>query len=347
MEIATTPSQLTKKYLEEILSSEGFLGAHEKVTQIKVSGESSLGIGISHHLRIEFSSGRTEFLYIKGQEKAYWSGEQEVSFYKYIGSQMLPQLSPACYSALYDKDTGNYCIFLKDLSQSHYVLDPQAPPTSQNMEKMLHVLAKLHAFWLNHHQIRKDENISGLKKHIISDFALLNENFPKFAQYLGDRLSPKRQKIFEKILNNYSQVLIEHLFNQAQLTLVHNDAHAGNFLLSKDDKNESSFLIDWSQWGVNTGLHDVVYLLILSWYPGHRKRMEKKAIKTYYNSLVENGVENYDWQTCWRDYRLHAIETVLIPFQSWVYHGSWGGHRWHQLEKTMAAFTDLSCDEFL
>jgi thiamine kinase-like enzyme len=140
----------------------------------------------------------------------------------------------------------------------------------------------------------------------------------------------------------------QQLIHHQKLSVVHNDAHTGNFLLPREPDAQGSYLVDWQQWGVYNGARDVAYLVALFWYPERRARLEQTLVREYHSQLQGYGVTGYDWDACWSDYRLHAIENLLVPLWAWIYQGRhWGYHRWHQLEKAMLAFEDLGCVEFL
>ena len=115
-----------------------------------------------------------------------------------------------------------------------------------------------------------------------------------------------------------------------------------------DTTQSGGFIVDWQQWGRGIGPFDVAYLIALFWFPERRQRMERELVKYYHSILIDNGVSGYNWEQCWFDYRLGAINNLLVPFWSWVDLGeNWGWHRWYQIEKGMLAFEDLGCDELL
>lgn len=349
----TKRSQITPVWLEAILKQQGYLNDGIRISHLSEFSKPLSRFGLSHRFTAYYlleqpSSPHPPMnFYLKGQKGAFRDGEQEVIFYQRIAPLMSPSLSPNCYIAEYDKETGDYCILLRDLSISHYVLDPEVPAQVSDMEKMLSALARLHTFWWGHPQFAKNGIFASVTKRIYKDFSALREEFSGFMDYLGDRLSLKRKNICERILDKYPDVILDHLSSPQKLTLVHNDAHPGNFFLPKNVSTNDVYIIDWAQWNVNFALRDVAYLIIFSWYPERREKMEKVIVQNYYKYLCEFGLTQYDWQTCWNDYRLYAIETILILFQIWTYHGEWHSHRWHQWEKSMQAFDDLKCTEFL
>ena len=166
---------------------------------------------------------------------------------------------------------------------------------------------------------------------------------------MGDRLSDERRGIYERVLASLPRLLERRLADDRRLTLVHDDAHVWNFLLARNPQQDPSYLVDWEQWGVSAGPHDVAYMIGLFWYPERRARMEVDLVRTYHRRLLEYGVTGYPWDACWHDYRLFAIRNLLVPLWAWAraqrLGRRWGFHRWMQIEKAMLAFQDLACAE--
>jgi hypothetical protein len=90
----------------------------------------------------------------------------------------------------------------------------------------------------------------------------------------------------------------------------------------------------------------VAYLITLFWYPDHRRRLEREMVQRYHRQLLSHGVSEYSWEACWHDYRLYTLRNMLVPLWAWQW-GHWAPHRWMQLEKSMWAYDDLSCDDLL
>ncbi|MCB0036122.1 MAG: aminoglycoside phosphotransferase family protein [Anaerolineales bacterium] len=358
MKPITSVDQITPAWLTQILRQRGHLN-QGYVISVAAQGNHSTateGPGFQRRNRIEiqYSSDVTPSaphrLYLKAQDGALHqdAGEREVAFYLSAAAQMPYSPAPVCFDAAYDSDSGAYHLLLEDISETHRTVHPEEPATRSDMNKMLDALARLHAHWWGHPQLGQSIGTIPAPEEIRASFIRLGNVFPEYVDYLGDRLSVERRRVYEKVLDKYSDVLISRLAQHKTLTLVHDDAHAGNFLLPRQATGQRVYLIDWQQWGVHVGLHDVAYLIALFWYPERRTQMEQSAVQGYHDRLGEYGVVGFDWQTCWDDYRLQVIENLLVPFWAWIFQGEhWGFHRWHQLEKAMMAFQDLKCVEFL
>jgi hypothetical protein len=87
-------------------------------------------------------------------------------------------------------------------------------------------------------------------------------------------------------------------------------------------------------------------MIVLWWYPERRARMEKPLVRRYHRQLTEHGVEGYNWEQCWNDYRLSASRILLYPI--WMHgEGRPPAFWWPILERGVLAFQDLACVELL
>ncbi len=358
MQPIVSADQITPEWLTAVLRQGGHLkqGAVTAVAPQGSQTDTAEGPGFHKRNRIDirYSSDATRSaptrLYLKAQDGALHkdAGEHEVAFCRSVAAQMPLPPTPICFDATYNSESGAYHLLLEDVSETHQTIHPEEPARSSDLDRMLAALATVHAFWWGRQQLGQRVGTLPTTEAIRTSFTQLENVFPAYVDYLGDRLSVERRGVYERVLERYPSVLTRRLAQLQTLTLVHNDAHTGNFLLPRHVREQRVFLIDWQQWGVDVGLHDVAYLIALSWYPERRARMEHRAVRGYYEQLRQNGVAGYDWQACWDDYRMQVISNLLVPFWAWVFQGAhWGYHRWHQLEKAMLAIQDLHCEEYL
>ena len=171
--------------------------------------------------------------------------------------------------------------------------------------------------------------------------------YPAFADFLGEALWDERRAIFERVLKAAPR--LHQRLGQGDLTLIHGDAHAWNFLYPRDP-NAPAVLIDWEAWDADVGVFDLAYLITLFWFPAHRARMEKTLVERYHEKLVANGVVGYSWDDCWNDYRHSVIRMLFRPV--WWQHARpddlhWGEIWWPRLERVICAYEDLHCEELL
>ncbi len=278
-------------------------------------------------------------------------GKREVEFYNLIAKEMPDPPLVNCYAAVYQPESGRSHILLSDLSQTHFQPPSPLPPERPACELAMDAMARIHAHWWEHTRLSKD-----LRKHSLSklnSFGLphsLEETeamFSKFVDYLGDRFSAAQRQIYERVLTAWPfQILAERLSKHSGITLIHNDAHAWNFLYPVDPEHDRVCMIDWQEWDVNLGTNDLAEMMVLWWYPEHRVRLEEALVRRYHQQLVKHGVKRYEWDHCWNDYRLSALRILLYPV--WMYaEGRSPTFWWPILEKSTKAFQDLGCERLL
>jgi hypothetical protein len=347
--------QVTPAWLTNVLRENGYLDRGE-VVSVRPANVSSLaggpGFSPGNILEVAYSDGAPPSapsrLYVKAEQGTTHegAGRREIEFYASIAIGMPDPPAVPCYDAAYEPQSGAYHLLLADVSQSHWTIESEAPAPKADTEQMIDTLARLHAHWWGHSRLH---HIGLVDADLVS--SQVDLPFSEWVDYLGDRLSVERRRIYEQVLASLPGLLEQRLAHGETLTIVHDDAHVWNFLLPHDPTRDRVYLVDWEQWGVSAGPHDVAYMLTLFWYPERRARMERDLVRRYHDRLVEHGVTGYDWDACWYDYRLFAARHLLVPLWAWTWAQRlgrrWGFHRWMQLEKALLAFEDLGCAEIL
>ncbi len=351
--------QITVEWLNAALQE---FGVRDRVIAIRPAAQTELqggpGIRPRNFFTAEYSQHTPDDaprrFYLKAHDGRFSSqaGALEIAFYTRIATEMnakeyCTSPAPICYHTAFDPITGAYHLLLEDLSATHQVVHPEFPASKEDTECMLSVLARFHTFWQGDARLGGEFGIAPNIDDITADFHRFRQVFPGYLDYLGDRLSLKRRRIYELVLDRYPVKLMERLDDRSKLSIVHNDAHAGNFLLPRAAES-NCYIVDWEQWSVGASMADIAYLIALFWYPERRQRMEKDLVKFYRQRCLEYGLSGYSWEACWDDYRFFAINNLLVPLWAWISSGErLGWHRWHQIEKAMLAFEDLNCNEFL
>jgi len=264
---------------------------------------------------------------------------------------------PICYDAGFSDTTGWGHKILEDLSPTHetMLLPLSLPPPKRYCEIAIDTLAELHAFWWDPQKLKKFLKNS----HVFYTFkeGSFNENdifkwfddqknlLSKLTNQLGDRISEKKKEMFNTILAKFPQLVYERL-EKGNLTIIHGDAHFGQFFFPKDidDKNYKVLLSDWMMWSVGVGVQDLAYMIGMFLFPYNRHMIEKDLLKRYHNKLVEYGIETYSWDDCWFDYRLFNLLNIYRVIWWWnISHPVW----WPALNTAILNIEDLNCMELL
>ncbi len=276
---------------------------------------------------------------------AQWSGgRQEVAFYRDIAAVMPARLTPRCFDAQWDAETNGWHLLLEDLADSHEVpTNWPVPPTIADSERMIVARARFHAAWWD--DSRLGISIGTWQDPSNPQLATFADQFVRFADRVGDRLSPERRKIYERLIADGHR-LSERYHTHRNMTIVHGDAHIWNVFLPRDAASDDVRLFDWDAWRVDVATDDLAYMMAVFWYPDHRRRCERALLDRYHAELVARGVTGYDRHALDDDYRLSALWQIATPVwqaENNIPPAVW----WPHLERIFMAFDDLGCRELL
>ncbi len=352
--VISSADEVTPKLLTEILRRNGFLHSG-RVKRVSLNRSRTLTVSIISHLEIEYSADAPEnapkrlFLKISNPDfRPADAGKfhpSEFEFYSAVSKLMPDPPIPPCFDASFSEKTGRSHLLLEDLSETHYHTSVPLPPTLPECEGAVDCLAQVHAYWWEDARLGREVG-KLLSERAVEELARATaDRFCAFADFLGDRLSEERRKLFEKVIATFPRPWVR-LTSAKGLTVTHGDAHFWNFLYPRATREGRVYLLDWQTWHVHIGPRDLAYMITLFWYPERRARMERNLVKRYHQALLARGVQNYSWEDCWKDYRWSAIRNLFIPALHWS-KGLPGWLWWSQLEKAVLAFQDLECIELI
>ena len=81
-------------------------------------------------------------------------------------------------------------------------------------------------------------------------------------------------------------------------------------------------VVDWQTLGVGLPGRDLAYFTATSLLPDARAGVERDLVDAYHRALLGYGVTGYDAETCWRDYRLGAVQAPLITVLGFAFAAS-------------------------
>jgi hypothetical protein len=269
----------------------------------------------------------------------------EVQFHTEIARMMDGPPVVPCYDALFCDETGRAHLLFLDVSDTHTQPTYPLPPSLPQCESAMDAFAEVHAFWWDHPALGEIDELPDAES-TLAYVTSVRGCFPRFADFLGDRLSNARRRLYDGVLASLPR-LFERVARGTGLTLIHGDASFQNVLVPRDLHTGRALLIDWQLWGISFAAEDLANLIALHWYPGRRKETERDLLRRYHAGLVRHGVEGYAWADCWRDYRLAVVTRALfMPMWQWS-SGQPPRSWWANLECAMQAFNDLGCAELL
>ncbi len=350
----TKPENVTAEWLTKVLRQSGSL-PQGQVASVQAVAESSYSSNIGR-LTLTYTEDVLTAMPIRlflkicqpnSEESVVGSSQRhhEVEFNNNVATLMPNPPIVRCHHAVFSEKTGTSNLIFDDMSITHFSTDAALPPPARQAEKAIDAFAEFHAFWWDH-QTLGNIGVLPSQKSVTEHVNNTRKHFPRFADFLGDRLTASQRHVYEKTLTSLPN-LMKRVTQGKNLTLIHGDANWGNVLLPCDPETDRALIIDWQLWGISFAAEDLAHLIALYWEKEHRLRMEKDLLTRYHQGLIQNGVKNYEWTDCWSDYRLAVILRVLfMPMWFWVT-GSPASWWERSLVRAMQAFEDLGCLELL
>lgn len=124
---------------------------------------------------------------------------------------------------------------------------------------------------------------------------------------LGARISPEDQ---ETLVASMGSVTAWLRAEPKRYALMHGDYRLDNMLFDPDRTRIT--VVDWQTVGIGLPGRDLAYFTATSLDPGLRADIERGLVEIYHQALTPYGITDYDLETCWRDYRLGAVQVPLL-----------------------------------
>ena len=283
---AAEPARLTAA-----LRGAGVLG-DERVREVAVESARSTILSRIVRLRVAYdgaaAQGPRSLILKTGlpeRMNATWTGgRHEVAFCRDIAATMPPQLTPRCFDAQWDAESYAWHLLLEDLADTHQVATSwPIPPTIADSERMIVARARFHAAWWD--DARLGVSIGTWQDPGESQLAAFAGEFVRFADRMGDRLSPERRKTYERLIAE-GRRLNARFHSHRNMTILRGDAHVWNIFLPRDPASDDVRFFDWDAWRIDVATDDLAYMMALHWYPDHRRRCERVLLDRYHIELV-------------------------------------------------------------
>ena len=270
---------------------------------------------------------------------------REVAFHKTVVENM-PNLPIArCHHAAYCEETGATSLLFDDLWETHASGKPLSPPEMPQAESAMDAFAAFHAAWWDHSSLSEISCLPGGRSNA-EKVANIRSQFPRFADAAGSILTDHQRRIYEAALASLPALYLR-VSKGKDLTLIHGDANFSNVLLPKNADESEAVIIDWQLYGISFAAEDLAHLIPLFWSREQRKDSEVSLLRRYHRGLLFHGVEAYDWDDCWQDYRRAVIlRALFMPMWFWKAGASeewWRGC----LTRAADAVDDLHCRELM
>jgi Ecdysteroid kinase-like family len=344
-------ADLTREWFTEVLRRDSSL-SNISVRSIEIESSPEVLISSITKLRVVYEPNALqnvpERLFLKMSKKDAMTrphaAKREVAFYKTVVTAMPGMPVPRCFDAHFDEARKHYYVLLEDLSETHRVLTKwPLPPAVDDCKCIVEAWAKFHAKWWKDPRLGK--SIGEAFNAEASSAIYAASKLPQFLDILGDRLSPERRKLCERMAAAAPH-FAQKQWDLRNITLTHGDAHFWNTLSPKVGASGVVKIVDWDNWRPAAASRDLAYMMAVHWYPERRKLYEQQLLSHYHSTLESCEIANYSLDDLLMDYRRSVIQSFITPLSQASMKlppHIWWGH----LERIMMAYKDLECEELM
>jgi aminoglycoside/choline kinase family phosphotransferase len=234
--------------------------------------------------------------------------QNEVHFYQTI-SPLVPLRTPDMYYADIDMDDGTHLILLENLH--HGVNGDRLDGCTLDQAKLIvREIAGFHAATRETTDLYKHDWIWTLTPdlwRVIKQAYLANWDY--FVEVMEDQLPARVMDMLQVVLaSDWSELFSHH--TKSPLSICHFDFHLDNILFLPEDEGFSLAVIDWQGPIRGRGVTDIAYFNGMCLTTEQRRLSERGLLRIYHETLVENGIQNYEFEQCWEDYRITMLECL-------------------------------------
>ncbi|ACY98143.1 MULTISPECIES: phosphotransferase family protein [Thermomonospora] len=231
----------------------------------------------------------------------------EVLFYRDVVPTVAVRTPRCHYQAIAD-DNSAFVLLLEDMAPAEQG-DQLAGCTPQQAAAAVTNLAGLHGpRWCD----KTLTEIPWLSVVTEDDAAVLTEVFAPavdaFVQRFTGRLSDEDIDTLRRVADRIAAWAVAR---PERFGLVHGDYRLDNLLFAPPPQ-QTVTAVDWQTLSIGHPVRDLSFFLGTAMDPAERSAHERALVETYHTALTGYGVDDYDLQSCWEDYRFGALQGPLI-----------------------------------
>ncbi|MCH8813973.1 MAG: phosphotransferase [Chloroflexi bacterium] len=313
-----TADDITPRWLAERLREAGHDGVEVKSFSSTAIGTGQLGKCIRYELDVVGGDAKTpqslvgKFPSDDPQSRqagvALQTYIKEVSFYQQLQSRVTIS-TPRCYYAEIEGVGPEFVLLLEDLAPAEQG-DQIAGCSPDVARAAVLELVGLHApswrgadlrgiSWLG----EPNEATAQVTR------SLYKAQLPGFLARYGARLAADEINIIESVAGSSGppfQVLGD------PFSLTHVDYRLDNLLIDSTGSLPRVTAVDWQSITFGSPMTDVAYFMGSGLIPEDRRAVERGIVAEYHAELGKNGIEDYDWDRCWEDYRRGVFTGIFM-----------------------------------
>jgi hypothetical protein len=268
----------------------------------------------------------------------------ETTFYREYADRVHLDI-PRCYFAALNERGDGFTLVLEDLAPAE--AGDQIAGCSLDRARAAAVnVAGLHAPTWNESSIRElDWLITDLAAYPEATAAFLVDATKQFLdRYV---VTPDTAAT----LRRFAERFVDWATGRREpFALLHSDYRLDNLIFAQSETPRPVVAVDWQVVTVGCPLRDVALLLATGLSTTSRRAGENEIVEAYHRRLVALGVEGYDAEQCWEDYRYGLFQGPLITvLGAFVARPTARGDRMFTImaERSSAAIIDLDAMSLL
>jgi Phosphotransferase enzyme family len=289
-------STITPDLLTGILHNSSTIPADTEIVAVSVLKTYRCSLSIAH-LEARLSNGEVLKLVLKFCEPGQQTGRAEVDFYRSIAPGFPPDVLPKCLHTGYCVESRRMSLLFEDLQPRFEPMVTEVPalPAEHVRLAVLHWLTALQASYWNRPELndplywRSWRTESALQAWFDTRHAQTEAEL----QVGPDKLDSEVMELYHDLRRHTAHRLAGRLASGRNLTLIHGDAHGGNFLVSSGSKPDIR-LLDWPNWRPGLPTDDIAYL-VAAWPGEQQAQALKTARQLFFNELPGSQSKTLDY----------------------------------------------------
>jgi Ecdysteroid kinase-like family len=226
--------------------------------------------------------------------------EAEVRFYQGIASSVDIRI-PQCWFADFEPEEGHFTLLLEDLN-GYEIGDVLQPGSLKKAQFAIRELVKLHTSRWDDPELQAMEWLSAPRFEQI--FAHFPKSLEGFVELFRSKLDPALIALAERLLPKSLDYVARW---QGPKVIQHGDYRLDNMVFGQSPEHSPVVVLDWQTVSLGPPMVDLAYYLGSGLSIAHRRNHERILLKDYHQKLIDAGIDNYSWEDCWNDYRLHSM----------------------------------------
>ncbi|MEM8768329.1 MAG: phosphotransferase [Pseudomonadota bacterium] len=304
-----TPDELDAGWFTERLKEAGYDRASVNEVSKKQIGTGQIGTCYRYDLSLEGASEETPRSFVgkfpSDDPMSRATGVQlrnyyrEVRFYQKVAAELSISL-PQCYYADIEGEGPEFLLLLEDMQPAEQGDQLRGCDAEVARAAVLELVGLQAPSWGR-------EDLKSYDWLAVDDAAqdMTRELYGQLLPGFIDRYGSALEKDEADIITRVGQAASCPLFEPATtpFCLEHVDYRLDNMLIDDRQAPPRVTVVDWQSVRIGKPMNDVAYFLGAGMVPEARRAVEAEIVRDYHAGLVAAGVADYDWSSCWEDYR--------------------------------------------